>query len=158
MEKKFKEGEFYRFKYLKKILVEKEYYVFEDLNNEKHLLDVSYFSDYGFKINEFVNFEVLRIDCSGKIYFEPEHFHYKNGSVYEFDFKKIEIQKIEEISDLTGKLVKEKIYNITVTDIFGNEHNLPPHKWQQKSKYKADKLKCRVDKIIRGNFSLTNME
>ena len=158
MHEKYKEGKFYKFKYVKTIILEEEYFVFEDSDKEKHLLDVFYYSDYGFKPDEFVNFEVLRIDCSGKIIFEPEHSYYKVGSVYEFDFKRIDIQKTELSTELTGKLIKEKIYNLTVADVFGNEHNLTPHKRQQKKKYKVDKLKCRIDKIIKGNFSLTNME
>ena len=158
MKNKFKEGEFYQLKYVKTIFIEEEYFVFEDIFGKRHLFPVFYYTDYGFKIGEFVKVKVLRIDCLGKIDFEPEHSYYKVGAVYEFDFQRIEIQKTELSTELTGKLKKEKLYNITVSDIFGNEHNVVPHKWQQKKNFKVDKLKCKVDKIIKGNIFLTNME
>jgi len=157
MQIKFEEGENYTLKYIKTIFIEQEYFVFE-YNNNKHLLPVKYFADYGFKLGEFVNTKVLRIDCLGKVDFEPEHSYYKIDNIYEFNFKEIEVEQFEENEKFKVKLKKEKIFNIVITDIYGNEHNVAANKNQQNKKFKTDKIKCRIDKIIKGNFILTNME
>ncbi|MBN1251567.1 MAG: hypothetical protein JXR51_09215 [Bacteroidales bacterium] len=158
MKSKFIEGEIYEFKYVKKVFLEEEYFIFEDLNKERYLLSVYFYNNYGFVLGENISAKILRIDCSGKIFFEPEHAHYKVGSVYEFDFNRIEVSKIDKLIENTGKFKKEKLYVIIVTDIFGEEHVVTPHKWQQKKNFKTDKIKCRIDKIMKGNFFLSNME
>lgn len=81
-----KVGEKYQCKIIRLIEVpfDGEFYIIEDPVKNKHLLKAEYFKDYHFKINEIRYFYVDKINCQGRIYFEPEHPVFKLNKKYLF--------------------------------------------------------------------------
>ena len=80
-------NETYKCKIKKKIVEDDvEYFILIDEFNDNHLLETSFFNDYNLKIGETYNFRVDKINCKGKIFFEPEHPVYKLNEIYEFYF------------------------------------------------------------------------
>ena len=156
--RKFIEGQLYTFKYLKRISLDEDFYVFEDFSGERYLLPCCYYQNYGFMQGSQINCLVTRIDCAGKVSFEPEHPYYKLGNIYEFKFKELVIRKEETYDKYSGSLKKKKVYELIVLDKAGNEHMVSPHEWQKKKNYKPETVLCRVQKIIKGNFVLLNEE
>lgn len=155
---KFSEGQICEFMYVKDILLDEEFMVFEDSDKEKYLLPAHYYKSYNLNPNATAKCTITRIDCSGKISFEPEHPYYKIGEIYEFDFVKMLLSEETEYSPITGKSTILKDYWIIVADRYGNEHHVAPLKWQQKRNFRQDKIKCRLEKIIKGHFHLKNLE
>ncbi len=101
---------------------------------------------------------MTRIDCSGKVSFEPEHPYYKIGSIYNFEFKNLVIKLEEDYNKYSGSTKKRKVYELIVMDIDGNKHSVVPHEWQKKKNYKPETISCRVLKIVKGHFQLINAE
>ncbi len=155
---KFIEGQKYQFRYVKKILTDEVFFVFEDFLGERYLIPTYYYQNYNFEPNDLINCLVTRIDCSGKVSFEPEHPFYKLGNTYSFQFKELKISFEEDYNKYSGSSKKKKVYELIVLDKFGNEHSVVPYEWQKKKKYKPQTILCRVLKIVKGNFQLINME
>jgi len=83
-----KEGETYLFKIYKKMVFPdgEEYYLLESPFKSKHLLLLKMYFNYHFKLNENVNCKIDRINCSSRIFLEPEHPIYKINGIYEMNF------------------------------------------------------------------------
>jgi hypothetical protein len=155
---KFIEGQVYKFLYIKDVFIEDEYMMFEDGNKEKYLLLKQYFKSYNLIPNTYVNCLISRIDCKGKITIEPEHPFYKPGEVYEFDFVKMLVTEDSEFNPVMEKTYIKKDYEMIVLDIFGIEHRVVPKRWQRKKRYTAEKVKCKLLRIMNGRFQLINMD
>ena len=155
---KFIEGQSYQFRYVKRILTDEEFFVFEDFTGERHLIPAYHYRNYKFEINNLINCLINRIDCSGKVYLEPEHPYYKIGNTYDFKFKELMFFIEENYNKYKGSLEKKKIYKLIVLDKYGNEHQVNPHKWQKIKKYRANNISCKLIKIVNGQFELMNME
>jgi len=155
---KFIEGQIYEFKYLKRISLDEDFFVFEDFSGERYLLPIYHYKNYHFKPNSPINCLVTRIDCAGKVSFEPEHPYYKLGTSYKFKFKELLISKEENYDKYSGSTKKKKVYELIVLDNYDNEHSVAPHEWQKKKNYKPENILCRVQKIINGTFQLLNEE
>lgn len=54
----------------------------------KHLLKSIHYKHYNIQVNQTINCKIDKINCSGKIYLEPENPIYKEGNIYEFEFVK----------------------------------------------------------------------
>ncbi len=132
-----KEGEYYPFMVLGKVTdVEGEaYYKLADPNGIKHLLKAEWYGSYGLEAGRAVVCHINKINCSGRIFIEPEHPVYRAGEVYGFE--------VAEVS--SGGAEK----TVTVKDVFGNaivlaEEYLPP-------KVKTgDSVRCRVITVKKG--------
>ncbi len=155
---KYKEGQVCELYYVKDILIEEEFMVLEDKDKERYLIPAQYYKCYNLAKNKTVKCLVTRVDCAGKISFEPEHPYYKLGGTYFFDFVKMQITEENEYDPLTGQTKNNKDYQIVVVDQCGVQHRLFPHEWQKKKNFKAERIKCRVTKIVKGHFQLTNLE
>jgi hypothetical protein len=80
-------NEIYKCKILKKITEDEiDFLILIDEFNNKHLLESEFYNDYNLEIGKTYNFRVDKINCKGKIFFEPEHPVYKIGECYEFCF------------------------------------------------------------------------
>ncbi|NJN28845.1 MAG: hypothetical protein HC819_24180 [Cyclobacteriaceae bacterium] len=101
---------------------------------------------------------ITRVDCSGKISFEPEHPYYELGGTYDFNFVRMQITIENEFDPFSGKSKKLKHYDIIVVDKDGYEHHVVPKEWQKKKTYKPEKIKCRITKMVKGHFQLVNLE
>lgn len=137
----YKEGEKIEFKIKKIIKTEddEEFYVLEDNSGYKQLLSAKYYKNYQFKTGQKINCKIDHINCSGKIFLEPEHPFYKENEIYEFtidSIKKTENRLKENVFHLNSK---DKIGNTATCiteDISGNKY-----KEGQKIKYKIVRIK-----------------
>ena len=155
---KFIEGQTYQFRYVKNITTDEDFFVFEDFSGERYLIPAYYYKTYLFELGALINCLVTRIDCSGKVSFEPEHPYYKLGSTYDFKFKELITRNEGDYNKYSGSSKKRKVYELIVIDKDGNEHYIVPHEWQKKKNYKPESVSCRVLKIVKGYFSLMNNE
>lgn len=138
------EHEWYQFKVLKEIEFPdgENMFVLEDPNGYKHLLRQDYYKHYDIKPEQNINCRIDKINCSGRIFLEPEHPIYKEGESYCFNF----IGK-RTILNSFGK--EEK--TIIVTDEFGHEIFLPDNAYNDFS----DKVECIVESIKKGKMMLS---
>jgi hypothetical protein len=148
---KFKEGHSYEF--LIKNLVEmsgmEKYYVLQDETGGKQLLKSDFYDKYNLQIEQRIKCRIDHINCSGRIFLEPEHPYYKEGEVYEF--------VIEEIELIRDKL-DIPIYEIKVRDVFGEiafcrmEQKIPVYY------SKGHVVKCRVERVKKGSLYLSSVD
>lgn len=156
--KKYIEGQVYEFTFVKKVFIDEEHLVFENKNAERFVIPSMHYRHYDLVPGQTVMCLITRVDCSGKISFEPEHPYYHIGGIYDFDFVKMQIIVENEFDPFSGKSNKIKHYEIIVNDRDGFEHRVVPKEWQKKKGYKTDKLKCRIEKMVKGHFQLINLE
>jgi hypothetical protein len=60
------------------------FFIVQDIFGDKHLLNASYYSAYDFEIGQEIICRVDKINCKGKVFFEPSHPIYIEGSDYDF--------------------------------------------------------------------------
>lgn len=82
-------------------------------DNKKYLLPLKYYENYALTTKSVITCKIDKINCSGKVFLEPEHPVYREGENY--DFKVISAKEQQD--------GPERIF---VTDIFGNELLVPP--------------------------------
>lgn len=110
------EGKYYPFTITGSVILPdgSESYILTDINKVKHLLNKGYYRHYQFKLNQQINCRIDKINCTGKIYIEPEHPYYKLGESYEFRFSRYKSMKspggqLEQLAVLKNGL-NEDIY------------------------------------------------
>ena len=141
---KLKEGKTYPFKITGLVTLpdKVDYYVLTDPNNVKHLLASRFYLHYNFKVGQQINCRIDKINCSGKIFIEPEHPHYKLNQSYFFPY----IQT-EEFKDAQFKPERFAIFN----DVFGNEIKLPvgdlPENFESKQKIKFSVTRIKKGRV-----------
>jgi len=155
---KYIEGQFYEFEFVKKVFIDTEFLVFKDNFGERHVIPSLHYRHYMLTPGQMVKCLITRVDCSGKLSIEPEHPFYKIGGTYEFDFVKVQVTEDNQYDPSLGKSKKIKEYSLIVADRDGNEHAVLPKSWQKKRHYKTDTIKCRLIKIVKGNFQLINLD
>ncbi len=126
-----------------------EYYVMEDIYGNKHLMEKEPYESYGFKLGEKAEIRIDKVNCRGKVFFEPKHPRYNLGSTVKTKFVKhdVELDKF-----------KEKQEVLIVEDPDGNLCSVKPINGKQKdSNYQTDYLMCIVDKISKGRLILSQI-
>jgi hypothetical protein len=110
--KKLIEGETYPFQFIRIIPLSDNmnYMLMEDPFGIRHLVPYEYYSQYGLQTGTTVNCRIDKINCTGRVFLEPEHPFYKTGST--FDFKIVRFQEADKANTLPVYIVK---------DAFGNE-------------------------------------
>lgn len=156
--KNFIIGKIYPFRFIKKIELDGEFYVFEDIYGERYLISSYYYKNYNFKTQQEVLCRILRIDCSGKVSFEPEHPYYKTGKIYDFKFKEQIIITEENAHKFSRKSKTPKKYGLIIVDIYGNEHLVEANKKQKPKNSYSGKISCKIISITKGNFELQIVE
>ena len=68
--------------------------------------------NYHLKTGQTINCRIDKINCTGKIFIEPEHPYYKLGEIYEFPL--VRIEKKNNLAD------SNEIF-VVFTDVFNNE-------------------------------------
>lgn len=111
-EKKLTEGEAYAFRFVKLVKLSdgEDYMVLEDPYKIRHLITYSCYRKYNLRQGSDILCKVDKINCTGRVFLEPEHPYYKTGSSEDFEILRIEKSQNEE-----------KLNCIIVQDIFGNE-------------------------------------
>lgn len=145
---KFTEGEIHTFKitgYTEIPGTDESFFILENQFGGKHLLKSHHYEQYNLTVGEGVVCKIDKINCSGKIYLEPENPFYKPGNTYEFD---VEATK-EQINS-----VGEKENVVVVKDRFGNDTtcSLPP---DFDTTQLSNKIKCKVLRIKKGQLFLS---
>jgi hypothetical protein len=126
-----------------------KFYVLQDETGGKQLLKAEFYDKYNLQIDQYINCRIDHINCSGRIFLEPEHPFYKEGEVYDFIIEEIEL--VQDIMDST-------VYEIKVKDIFGEpafcrvEHKIPIFY------SKGHTLKCKVERVKKGSLYLSSFD
>ncbi|MCF8378341.1 MAG: hypothetical protein K9H49_02115 [Bacteroidales bacterium] len=120
-----------------------EQIILKDPNGVKHLLDAEPYKNYGFRNKQTIRCHIDKINCTGRIFIEPEHPHYTVGEKYNFK--------------LAGfKSDPEKRLELAVfLDIFGYESYIPNHLIPEDI-LPGDSLQCTVERIKRARIFIVN--
>ncbi|MFH1119211.1 MAG: hypothetical protein V1775_05265 [Bacteroidota bacterium] len=107
--KKLIEGETYVFHFIKIVPLSDKmnYMLMEDPYGIRHLVPFEYYIHYKLVPGSKINCLVDKINCTGRVFLEPEHPRYKIGSVSGFN--------------LLGTKQDKDYSVLVVADIFGNE-------------------------------------
>lgn len=83
---KFSEAEWHPFRVIKTLVIpgEDEYLLVESRSCNRLLIPARHYQNYGIEANTWIQCRVDRINCSGRIFLEPEHPFYKTGNTYTF--------------------------------------------------------------------------
>ncbi len=88
------------------------YYVIVDNDNCKFTIQKNSYKHYGFCLGQNIKCKLDRINCNGHIFFEPENPHYKEKTIYDFEF--VEFRKIKNSLGFNEQIA-------VVIDFFGKE-------------------------------------
>lgn len=148
---KFSEGESHRFKiagYTEIPNTNDSFFILENKFGGKHLLKAWPFKHYNLKIGGEVVCRIDKINCSGKIFLEPENPFYQPGKIYDFDVIRIATQT---------NSVGETENAIIVKDRFGHENSCPLPDSINPDQI-VEKVKCKVVRIKKGQLFLIHAE
>jgi len=140
---KFSEGDILNFKvtgYKEIPGTEESFYILENPFGGKHLLRAIHYKNYGLKVGQLLTCKIDKINCSGKIYLEPENPVYKEGLIYDFEL----VMETEQENS-----VGERERVAIVKDLFNNEIpcSLPDNFYRDLDK---KSLQCKVLRIKKG--------
>lgn len=137
---KLTEGQFYTFTVTGRIVLpdQSEQFVLVDPNGIKHLIDAEPYDRYSLLRRKEIRCRVDKINCSGKIYLEPEHPVYKIGQPYAFEF--VGLDKGKKLA--------------VCTDALGYFTTLPMDHVPASLKA-GDKIECTVLRIKRGRVYIS---
>lgn len=109
-ELKLTEGNVYPFKVLKRVFLQddNEYFILEDPFHLRHFLPAGFYKAYKICTGQEIKCLVDRINCTGRVFLEPDHPYYKTGEKYEF-----RVLCKEKLADSDAVLLK-------VLDCFNN--------------------------------------
>lgn len=111
------EGKTYPFKVSDSVeLSNEKYFILTDSEGKKYMLPENQYIDYKIEEGQTIECKIDKINCSGKVFLEPEHPVFKQNEIYKFAFK----AKTEIINSFG-----EKELHLTVADKFGKEWNVP---------------------------------
>jgi hypothetical protein len=114
-------------------------------DQKKYLLPAEYYTNYNLKIGQQIQCLVDKINCSGKIFLEPDHPYYKIGERYDFL-----VLRISEQENFLGK----DQYIAWVQDLHGLEWPCPVDK-AEGIEPGYSHLACRVDRIRKAELILS---
>lgn len=144
----FKEGDIHIFNitgFTEMPGTDESFYILQNQFGGKHLLKAQPFKHYKLEVNQSISCRIDKINCSGKIFLEPENPIYKVGNHYEFEFVKI----IDHINS-----VGEKEKAAVVKDHFGQDILCSlPKDCSLSSNIKN--LRCSVLRIKKGELFLS---
>jgi len=143
-----KEGNSYTFKITGTIILPdgSERFVLTDPNSVRHLLKAQYYKDYNFKNNQEITCRIDKINCTGKIYLEPGHPHYKLGEIYNFRF-----YTYLEVTNASNEVNTVAIF----TDVLGNPVKISSDDIPGPLR-SDDIVSCKVTGIRKGKVFISN--
>ncbi|MEI8203268.1 MAG: hypothetical protein WCH34_09670 [Bacteroidota bacterium] len=135
----FKSGELYPLKVIDLKSIEKDqYYLLQTEVGTKILLPYKLYANYGFEKGSTIQCRLDKINCNGRLFFEPMHPFYKVGQAYHFTIEGEEI--------LSEGL--DKVW--TLKDTFGNSIKIPAI---ENSMLKVgDKVSCYLKSIKKSHL------
>ncbi len=140
--KLLKEGKCYSFKYIKCVTLEdnNQYMILEDLFGIRHFIEYQPYKAYNLEVSDDIQCLVAKINCTGRIYLEPDHPVYKVGMSYLFN-----IISVMEQPGGYQFTVNDCFKNEIVLNIEGNLHHLPKV---------GESISARVESIKKGTPTL----
>lgn len=136
------EGKYYPFKITGSVVLPdgSDCLILSDVNGVKHLLYHEYYLSYNLKLNQEVRCRIDKINCTGKIFIEPEHPFYKLGQTYSFVF-----DRYIELENADGEIEKLAVLlNGYREDIYLSAD------WVEKPFIPGEKVTAVVEKIKKG--------
>ncbi len=137
---KLDEGKTYLFGVLGLVMLQDEraYLILEDPYHIKHLLPSWLYTNYNIEQGQTIKCLVDKINCTGRVYLEPEHPVYSIGCVYIFPLRSV--QKHEQ----------RKKCKLTLTDTFENEIEVECLEEFVEALNSLDFVSCTVMRIRKG--------
>ncbi len=122
----FKEGETYPLKVIDlKSLNEAQFYLLQTEMGTKIMLSYKLYAGYGFEKGETILCHLDKINCNGRLFFEPIHPFYKVGNTYEFTLEKEEV--LANGLDKLWTLQDEKGTRIVIPNLENNTLQIGGH-------------------------------
>lgn len=109
--KKLEEGKRYPFKVFNLVTLQDEraYFILEDPYGIRHLLPSWLYTRYDIKPGQEISCIVDKINCTGRVYLEPDHPYYSKGCDYKFELNSVQVND------------HRKKTRLITTDIFENK-------------------------------------
>ncbi len=145
---KFTEGEIHRFKiagYTEIPGTGESFYILINPFGGKHLLKAVHYKHYGLQKDQTIHCKIDKINCSGKIYLEPENPIYKEGEIYEFVLIKI-IDQVNSVGEEEKAAVVKDEFGIELTCSLPVNFDIEQN---------ARNIKCKVLRIKKGELFLS---
>ncbi|NOZ46787.1 MAG: hypothetical protein GXO79_08385 [Chlorobi bacterium] len=122
-----------------------KYYVMQSPFGSNHLMPVEPYKDYNIKTGQNLKCYIDKINCTGKIFLEPEHPYYKRDEVYNIF--------IIQISDTFYKRGKYR-FNLLIEDYKKNRIEAIPFNYNEK--FVPNQIqKCKVIRLKKGKLVLS---
>ena len=113
----YRVGESYLFKVYKKVEIgDDTFFMLLDPNGKKYLLPAVNYPNYNLIVGSKINCKIDKINCTGKMYIEPEHPIYRASNIETFEF-------VNEFSFVNEFAESERRF--TVIDAFNKELIVP---------------------------------
>lgn len=143
---RLKPGNWYYFTIIKVVTIphDQDYFQIRDEYGYNYLVPSVYYSHYGLCPGKGVWFRLDRINCLGRLFFEPEHPVYKQGSTYQFNL--LSIERVQ-----TGN--RDEAWFAVVSDAYGQEWRTVPFKTLLPLK-SSGKISCLVKRIKKARLYL----
>ncbi len=114
------EGEWYPFRIHNLVQLQDHawYYVLQDPNGLKHFMPAEFYMNYGLNTGDAVLCKIDRINCTGRIFIEPEHPLYRIGEIYPFDLVAGPADGSADriiVSDLYKNCIEVPVYDKKIT-------------------------------------------
>ncbi len=143
----FEEGQIYPFLITGEVGLPPDneaFFILQSKFNSKHLMKKQPFVRYNLLVGETINCRIDKINCSGKIFLEPEHPFYKEGRIYEFPI----VRKKNIVNSLFNTetlLILKDCWNreVFVNSTIDGGKSTKTH------------VACRVERIKKGKLYLT---
>jgi hypothetical protein len=138
--KRLEEGKEYLFRVFGRVTLQdgQEYFILEDPYKIRHLLPSWLYESYGIKTSQSIRCKVDKINCTGRVYLEPEHPYYVAGNTYDFTFHSI------------GMSTRSQKLFMIVTDMFNNEVSVDCPKDFNIENSVPETVSCKIIRIRKG--------
>ncbi|MGB4204440.1 MAG: hypothetical protein WBJ84_02345 [Bacteroidales bacterium] len=149
---KYRVGEWYDFLVLKTFRMPgaDEYFVLKSRNGNLFLLPAAYYKSYGLTPGTMIKCMVDKINCSGRVFLEPEHPYFIAGKEYVFRLTD-KTQRIgSKFRVINQYRLKDERDNEVLAEYVSN-FDLPLH-----SLIKAEVRRIRKGALILGNVRVIN--
>ncbi len=140
----FEPGNWYRLTIIKTVSIphDQDYYVLKDDSGQNYLIPATYYKHYGLYPGKRIMCHLDRINCLGRLFFEPEHPYYQHGKNYYFRFKRCKTNESGY-----GKLIA------IVADRFSREYETIPFHGKIADP-PPDEILCKVTRIKKAQLYL----
>lgn len=148
----YRVGELYDFLVLKtfKMPDADEYFVQKSRNGNHFLIPAAYYKGYGLTPGTMIKCMVDKINCSGRIFLEPEHPYFIIGKEYVFRLTDKTQRTSSKFRVIKQYKLKDERDNEVLAEYVNNFH-LPLH-----SLFQAEVRRIRKGALILGNVRVIN--